>query len=141
LEPAPDLRESVARSVEGMSWLRSSDDALVNLAKKYAEQIEAATDRAEMIGDLWSEARGDRSLVERLKRLEAMADVAKMVGWLGPQLQGVLRDLGGTPAARAAMKADRPIGGRLAELRAGSTAPTRRKRPAKAVDPTEGEGA
>jgi len=32
-------------------------------------------------------------------------------------LQGVLRDLGGTPAARAAMKKDKPVGSRLAQLR------------------------
>jgi hypothetical protein len=55
-----------------------------------------------------------------------MCDVTKTVGWLGPQLQGVLRDLGGTPAARAAMKKDKPVGSRLAQLRdaAGQQAPS-----------------
>jgi hypothetical protein len=51
-----------------------------------------------------------------------MCDVAKLVGWLGPQLQGVLRDLGGTPAARKAMQHDKPIGGRLAQIRADDAA-------------------
>ena len=46
-----------------------------------------------------------------------MCEVTKTVGWLGPQLQGVLRDLGGAPAARAAMKKDKPVGSRLAQLR------------------------
>jgi hypothetical protein len=52
-----------------------------------------------------------------------MCEVTKTVGWLGPQLQGVLRDLGGTPAARALMCKDKPVGSRLEQLRnaAGQT--------------------
>jgi hypothetical protein len=63
------------------------------------------------------ELAGDASAYKRLQKLEAMCEVTKTVGWLGPQLQGVLRDLGGAPAARAAMKKDKPVGGRLAQLR------------------------
>jgi hypothetical protein len=101
-----------------MKWLTLSDQALRTLALRQAEEIEKAVDRAEEFADLQRELVGDLSAYRRLQKLEAMCDVTKTVGWLGPQLQGVLRDLGGTPAARAALRADKPIGGRLAQLRA-----------------------
>lgn len=100
-----------------MDWLKPSDQALKALALRQAEELEKAIERSELLGDLRRDAAGDESLYKRLQKLEAMCDVTKTVGWLGPQLQGVLRDLGGTPAARAAMKQDKPIGGRLAQLR------------------------
>lgn len=114
---APDLRESVAASLKAMAWLKPSDEAIKALALRLAEQIEEAADRQEMLRDLQGEAGGDMSLHKRLAKLEAMCDVTKLVGWLGPQLQGVLRDLGGTPAARKAMAEESPVGGRLKQLR------------------------
>lgn len=119
-EKAPDLRDAVRAAVDSMDWLKDSDGAIKALALRQAEEIEKAIDRAEELERLMSEAGGDRDLFRRLQKLEAMCDVTKTVGWLGPQLQGVLRDLGGTPAARAAMKADKPVGGRLAALRASA---------------------
>lgn len=113
----PDLRDAVKTALDGMDWLTASDGALRALALRQAEEIEKAIDRAEVLDDLRRDAAGDESIYKRLAKLEAMCDVTKTVGWLGPQLQGVLRDLGGTPAARKAMKADKPIGGRLAALR------------------------
>jgi hypothetical protein len=104
-----------------MDWLTESDEGLKTLALRQAEEIEKAIDRAEELAAVTAEFRGDQSMYKRLQKLEAMCDVTKTVGWLGPQLQGVLRDLGGTPAARAAMKADKPIGGRLAQLRADAS--------------------
>jgi hypothetical protein len=101
-----------------MGWLKPSDGAIKALALRLAEQIEEAADRAEMLRELQAEIGGDPVLFKRLQKLEAMCDVTKLVGWLGPQLQGVLRDLGGTPASRQAMQQDKPIGGRLAQLRA-----------------------
>jgi hypothetical protein len=101
-----------------MTWLAPSDEALKTLALRQAEEIEKAVDRAEELAELRRELADDMAALRRLQRLEAMCEVTKTVGWLGPQLQGVLRDLGGTPAARAAMKVDKPIGGRLAQLRA-----------------------
>lgn len=117
-EPAPDLRDAVRTAVDAMDWLKPSDGGLRALALRTAEEIEKAIDRADQLGDLRRDAAGDESVYKRLQKLEAMCDVTKTVGWLGPQLQGMLRDLGGTPAARAAMKQDKPIGGRLAQLRA-----------------------
>lgn len=117
-ERAPDLRDAVKGAVDAMTWLKPSDQALKALALRQAEEIEKAIDRAEELDQAMRDAAGDRDVYKRLQKLEAMCDVTKTVGWLGPQLQGVLRDLGGTPAARAAMKADKPIGGRLAQLRA-----------------------
>jgi hypothetical protein len=114
---APDLRESVRDAVAAMDWLGPSDAAMKTLALRQAEEIEKAIDRAEELGALLRDAAGDQSIYKRLQKLEAMCDVTKTVGWLGPQLQGVLRDLGGTPGARKAMKADKPIGGRLAQIR------------------------
>lgn len=116
--PAPDLRDAVKQAVDAMDWLKPSDGGLRALALRTAEEIEKAIDRADHLGDLRRDAAGDESVYKRLQKLEAMCDVTKTVGWLGPQLQGMLRDLGGTPAARAAMKQDKPIGGRLAQLRA-----------------------
>lgn len=120
-ERAPDLRDAVQAAVDAMDWLTPTDQAMKTLALRQAEEIEKAIDRAEQLDDLRRDLAGDESTFKRLKALEAMCDVTKTVGWLGPQLQGVLRDLGGTPAARKAMKTDKPIGGRLAELRAGAS--------------------
>ena len=116
-ERAPDLRVAVKQAIDAMSWAESSDQALKALALRQAEEIEKAIDRAEELEALYRESAGDMSVYKRLQKLEAMCDVTKTVGWLGPQLQGVLRDLGGTPAARKALKADKPIGGRLAQIR------------------------
>jgi hypothetical protein len=116
-ERAPDLRDAVREAVAAMDWLTPSDKGLRTLALRQAEEIEKAVDRAELLEQVQSDFAGDDSMFKRLQKLEAMCDVTKTVGWLGPQLQGVLRDLGGTPAARKAMKADKPIGGRLAALR------------------------
>lgn len=118
---APDLRDAVAAAVAAMTWLGPSDEAMKTLALRQAEEIEKAIDRAEELAELTRELAGDMSAYKRLQKLEAMCEVTKTVGWLGPQLQGVLRDLGGAPAARAAMKADKPVGGRLAQLRADAS--------------------
>lgn len=119
-ERAPDLRDAVKQAVDAMDWLTPTDQAMKALAMRQAEEIEKAIDRAEELADLRRELAGDEGALRRLKALESMCEVTKTVGWLGPQLQGVLRDLGGTPAARKAMKGDKPIGGRLAQLRAGA---------------------
>jgi hypothetical protein len=120
-EPAPDLRDAVKAAVDAMDWLTDSDQAMKALALRQAEEIEKAIDRAARLEEVWQEVEpGDVSLYKRLQALEAMCDVTKTVGWLGPQLQGVLRDLGGAPAARKAMAKDKPVGGRLAQLRASA---------------------
>ena len=114
---APDLRDSVRAAVDAMDWLTATDAAMKTLALRQAEEIEKAIDRAEMLDQVKDDFSGDESMFKRLQKLEAMCEVTKTVGWLGPQLQGVLRDLGGTPAARAALKRDKPVGSRLAQLR------------------------
>lgn len=114
---APDLRDAVAAALEAMDWLTPTDQAMKTLALRQAEEIEKAVDRADELAQLRRDLAGDESAYKRLQKLEAMCEVTKTVGWLGPQLQGVLRDLGGAPAARAAMKRDKPVGSRLAQLR------------------------
>lgn len=116
-EAPPDLRDAVKVAVEGMSWLEKSDEGLKALALRQAAEIEKAIERAEELDDIRRNADGDQSVYKRLQKLEAMCDVTKIVGWLGPQLQGVLRDLGGTPGARKAMKEGAPVKGRLAQIR------------------------
>lgn len=116
-ERAPDLRDAVRTTVDAMDWLTPTDQAMKTLALRQAEEIEKAVDRAEEASAILRDSGGDPSVYKRLQKLEAMCEVTKTVGWLGPQLQGVLRDLGGTPAARAAMKKDKPVGSRLAQLR------------------------
>jgi len=120
--PAPDLRTAVAAALADMTWLTPSDAALKALALRQAEEIEKAVGRADELAELRRDAAGDETLYKRLQKLEAMCDITKTVGWLGPQIQGVLRDLGGTPAARKAMQVDKPIGGRLAQLRGDADA-------------------
>lgn len=118
-ERAPDLRDAVNAAIADMGWLSNSDKAMAALAKRQAQEIETAIDRAQELADL---ARDEPSMYKRLQKLEAMCDVTKTVGWIGPQLQGVLRDLGGTPAARKAMNAEQPVGGRLAQIRRDAAA-------------------
>ena len=121
-ERAPDLRESVQAALESMTWLDESDAALKALALRQAEEIETAIDRAQMLSDLYEEAVGDAAMYKRLQLLEAKCEVAKVVGLIGPQLTATLRDLGGTPGTRAALKQDKPVGSRLAQLRGHESA-------------------
>jgi len=117
---ARDLRESIESAVAAMDWLTDSDKVLVDLALNAARQIEEAEERRAALDALFRDIEpGDVSTYKRLQKLEAMCDVTKTVGWLGPQIQGYLRDLGGTPAARKAMAKDGPVGSRLAALRDG----------------------
>lgn len=119
-ERPPDLRDAVAESIDAMEWLQPSDSALKALARRVAAEIEQAVERAAEFEALQREAAGDESLHKRLKALEAQCDATKAVGWLGPQLQGYLRDLGGTPTARKAFAPDAPVGSRLAQLRSAA---------------------
>lgn len=114
---APDLRDAVRSTVDKMDWLTVTDEGLRTLALRCAEEIEKAVDRAELAEEILRDAAGDPSIYKRLQKLEAMCEVTKTVGWLGPQLQGYLRDLGGTPKGRADLKSDKPVGSRLAQLR------------------------
>lgn len=120
-ERAPDLRDAVKAALGEMTWLTKADDAMKALALRQAEEIEKAIDRADQLAELRRDLAGDDSAHKRLKALEAMCEVTKTVGWLGPQLQGVLRDLGGAPAARKQITQDKPVGGRLAQLRAAAS--------------------
>ena len=119
-ERAPDLRDAVKDALGQMTWLTPADDAMKALAMRQAEEIEKAVDRAEELTQLRRDLSGEESALKRLKALEAMCEVTKTVGWLGPQLQGVLRDLGGAPGARKQLTADKPVGGRLAQLRSAA---------------------
>jgi hypothetical protein len=86
------LQESVEEAVAAMTWLESSDQAMVALAIKYAAEIDKA------------------------------GDDQRAVGYLGQNLMGALRSLGGTPSERAALRADKPVGSRLAQLRDAASA-------------------
>lgn len=105
-----------------MHWLGDSDAALKALALRLATEIESALDRSREFDDLATTfaTTGDMDAYKRLAKLSAMCDATKLVGWLGPQLQGVLRDLGGTPHGRKTLNEAKPVGGRLAQLRAAA---------------------
>lgn len=115
----PDLRSAVKTAVESMKWLTDADAAAVALAHKLADGIETAAERAEQYAALRDEIESP-GLMKRLEKLEAQCDVARAVGYLGQQLQTVLRDLYGTPVSRKDMKHEQPVGGRLAQLRAAA---------------------
>lgn len=91
---SPNLTTSVRKAVKAMHWLDESDKAAVDLAIRYAKEIEAAADS------------GDE------------AHSAKMIAWMGPHLLNALKSLGGTPAERKALGAERQAKSRLAEIRA-----------------------
>jgi hypothetical protein len=123
-EPSPDLRVSVRAALAEMKWLTATDRALHDLAIRQAEEIEKAVDRGRVFDDIADDIaqlevddKTLRGIERRLSKLAAMCDITKTVGWLGPQLQGVLRDLGGTPGARTAMQVDKPIGSALEAIR------------------------
>lgn len=118
-DSAPDLRDAVKSAVDAMDWLTPTDQAMKALALRQAEEIEKAVDRADELTAILREAAsaGHMDIYKRVEKLTAMCEVTKTVGWLGPQLQGVLRDLGGTPGARQKLKTDKPVGSRLAQLR------------------------
>jgi hypothetical protein len=126
---SPNLRESVAASIAAMTHLQLPEDqALVDLALSLADQIELAHERTALAERIMTEAAGDPGIFRRLQKLEAMCDATKTVGWLGPQLQGVLRDLAGQPSARKTMSPASPAGSRLADLRQAAAAKPRRPR-------------
>jgi hypothetical protein len=109
-----------------MPWSQDTDGAMVALAKRIAAEIMTVADRAAELEELWSLFPGDKSAYDRLVKLEAMCNATKVVGWLGPQLQGVLKELGGSPQARKAMQTSSPVGGALANIRAGLPGPRAR---------------
>lgn len=115
---APDLRDSVNDALAAMPWLAESDAAAMVLARRMAEEIETTIDRARELSECYRQSGGDESIIKRLKRLEALCETTKVVATLGPQLAAILRDLGGTPGTRRSLQPDKPIGGRLAQLRA-----------------------
>jgi hypothetical protein len=116
-----------------MDWLTPSDYAMKMLAIRQAEEIQTAVDRAELLAAIAADAAGKPDVYVRLRRLEAMCEVTKTVARLGPQLQRVLRDLGGAPTTRAALRTDKPVGSRLAQLRDAAG-----KHDPEAVDPATG---
>lgn len=116
-EPAPDLRDALKDALAKMDWLTPTDNALRALALRQAEEIEKSTDRVAELQRLLDDVDGDVDLYRRAQKLAASCDVVKTLATLGPQLQATLRDLGGTPAARALLKKDKPVGSRLAQLR------------------------
>ncbi|WP_069164901.1 terminase small subunit [Nocardia altamirensis] len=71
---ARSLPESVAAAVEEMGWLTPADQAAVDLALRYAVQIEAGL------------SRGGQDATKAL--------------YLGPHLLRTLAELGGTPGGR-----------------------------------------
>jgi hypothetical protein len=90
-----DMEASVDAAIAQMTWLKPSDYAMVTLALKYAQQMDAAVDDS------------------------------RAVGYLGQQLHAVLRSLGGSPAERKALNIEVEANGKLAELRKARAARVR----------------
>lgn len=133
---SPNLRDSVDAAINAMGWLQPTDQALADLARKLAEQIEEAQERADLLKQAFAEFAGDPGMYKRLQRLEAMCDLAKVLQASSQPLLLALRDLGGTPTARKALAATQPVGGALAALR-NATAGAR-VHGAEGVDPPAG---
>lgn len=124
---APDLRKAVADTVDDMTQaglLTPADDALVALAKRYAERVEAAIDMLVEADDLWHAAlqAGEGGLAQRVDRLVRDVELHELVKQLGAELLKTLESLGATPAARAKLNIKAPKqGGRLQQLREAGT--------------------
>lgn len=88
IRPPTGVLGAVTAAVESMTWLAPSDAGMVELAKKYAALIDAAEDDP------------------------------KAVGWLGQNLSGALKSLGGTPAERKALGVEEKVAGKLSAIRA-----------------------
>ena len=88
-----ELRAAVDRAVDAMPWVTVSDGAAVELARRFAEGIDRAFE-------------SDRG-----------REITKALN-LGPHLLNVLRELGGTPAARKTIAGGGAKGGgKLGHLR------------------------
>lgn len=87
------LRQSVEGAVASMTWLKPSDQAVVDIALVYADRIDGALAK------------------------ESGPNVTKAL-YLGPHLLNAIRALGGAPAERKALGAEEPVNGKLAQLRA-----------------------
>jgi hypothetical protein len=124
---APDLRVAVATAVDALRELEAitdADAALVALARRYAERIEAAVDLLVVADDLWHAAvvGGEGGLAQRVDRLVRDLEVHELVAKLGSELQKTLESLGATPAARAKIGLKKPTpGNRLQQLREAGT--------------------
>lgn len=105
--------------------LQDGDKALIALAKRYAQLLDAAKENAELFEHLDFTPENSNQW-QRLQRLEAKVNVEQVAGNLGPKLAAVLEQLGLSPAARvkAAKGGTTDVGGSapgdaLAALRAG----------------------
>lgn len=87
LSPPEGVLGAVRAAVDAMTWLGPADQGMVALALDYARRIDAAA-----------------------------AD-DKAAGYLGQNLSGVLRALGGAPAERKALGVEEQVAGKLAALR------------------------
>lgn len=90
----PTMTAAVRRAVAAAHWLTDADAAAVDLAFRYAKQLDDSVD-------------------------ETPEAAAKILGWMGPQLTGLLKQIGGTPEGRKALAVEEAqVKGKLAELRA-----------------------
>lgn len=82
--------------------LSATDQAAAQLARRYAAAIDAAAEIA-AVAELVEPEDGDQAklLQSLLRRVEAQ----EVLGELGPKLLAVLDALGGSPKARAALRA------------------------------------
>jgi hypothetical protein len=123
--PLLDVVDSV---VDQMTWLKSTDAGMVELARRYAKVIDDAVsiseDFADVSAKLWDLAieTDSKSLLARLKAVEKAIDVGKTVGWIGPLMANVLRDIGGSPAERKGLESDAPAKNNLEQMREGAKA-------------------
>lgn len=89
----PTLVRSLTSSVRAATWLTSADQATVDLAYRFAWQLDTARDN-----------RGPD-------------EADKFEGWLMPQYLSALKELGLTPAARKAVKAPETTKRRVDDIR------------------------
>lgn len=122
-------------AVEQMAWLKPSDEAMVELAREYCRRIDDAkriADELDILDQPLTELAlesDSKVLLQRLRALEAAANITKVAGWVGPHLANALRDLGGAPGERKGLENGGTVNNRLAELRknaAGRKAPRAR---------------
>jgi len=97
---APALEETLVKL-----QLADADAALVKLARRYAETLDAGAELADHVERAWEELDPeDQKGRRRLAMIEAKLVGRAALADLGPKLLATLQALGATPAARARRK-------------------------------------
>lgn len=122
---AKNLTVAVREAVSRMTWLKESDQALVETVVRLAQQLEdtvaihyvTVREMKKVLKDTAATPEDKVAAAERI--LQADARIEKAVGWIAPQVINGLKALGGDPVTAKDLAGGGAVGGRLNQLREG----------------------